>query len=50
MVHPYSLFDDYAQLAELSKSLSIIPTRSASPGLGNLVFAPSHFAIVALEP
>lgn len=47
--YPYSLFDNYSQIAELSHRLVIFPTRRPSAGMGNLLFAQSHFAIVALK-
>jgi SAM-dependent methyltransferase len=47
--YPYSLFDDYAQIARLAEQVFIIPTRRPTGDLGNIVFAQSHFAIVALK-
>lgn len=46
--YPYSLLDNYEHIANLSQRLHIIPTRAATGG-GNLVFAQSHMAIVALR-
>ena len=41
--YPYSLLDNYAEIARLSERVFIFPTR------GNLIFAQSHFAIVAIK-
>lgn len=47
--YPYSLFDNYSQIAALSKAIYVIPTRAASPGLNNMLLAQSHVAILALK-
>ncbi|MGC4093511.1 MAG: hypothetical protein QM756_37560 [Polyangiaceae bacterium] len=44
--YPYSLFDDYAQIANSSERILIFPTRQAN-GPGNLLWAQSHFAVLA---
>jgi ubiquinone/menaquinone biosynthesis C-methylase UbiE len=45
--YPYSLFENYSQISNLSRKLFIFPTRRAT-GEGNILFSQSHFAIVAL--
>lgn len=47
--YPYSLFDNYAEIARRSDKLYIMPTRPATGRLGNLIFSQSHFCIVALK-
>jgi ubiquinone/menaquinone biosynthesis C-methylase UbiE len=47
--YPYSLLDNYGQIASLSKNLFIIPTRRPTGSLGNFVFSQSHLAIVAIK-
>lgn len=47
--YPYSLFDNYAQIAGNSERLYIMPTRPARADLGNLVFSQSHVCIVAMK-
>lgn len=48
--YPYSLFDNYAQIAVKSAHLYVMPTRPAIGGLGNIVFSQSHFCVVAIKP
>jgi ubiquinone/menaquinone biosynthesis C-methylase UbiE len=47
--YPYSLLDNYAQIAGSAKKVFIIPTRQPTGDLGNLVFAQSHLAIIAMK-
>ena len=47
--YPYSLFDNYAQIARRSDKVFIFPTCQPSGDMENLVFAQSHFAIAALK-
>jgi ubiquinone/menaquinone biosynthesis C-methylase UbiE len=46
--YPYSLFNNFAQIAQLAETVHIMPTRPSTPGLGgNLLFSQSHVVIVA---
>lgn len=47
--YPYSIFDNYGQIAALSKSLVIMPTRRPQQDLGNILYTQSHVVIVALR-
>ena len=47
--YPYSLFDNYAQIARLSDRVFIIPTCPPTERMEGLLFSQSHFAIVALK-
>lgn len=47
--YPYSLFDNYAQIARRSDKVFIFPTCQPSGDMENLVFAQSHFAIATLK-
>lgn len=47
--YPYSLLDNYAQIAMLAENTFIFPTRRPTTGLGNLIFSQGHLAIVATK-
>jgi ubiquinone/menaquinone biosynthesis C-methylase UbiE len=47
--YPYSLLENYRQIATCSRRTYIIPTRSPSGPSSNFIFAQSHFAILALK-
>ena len=47
--YPYSLFDNYAEIARQSENVFIFPTRQPTGDLGNLVFSQSHFGVVAIK-
>ena len=48
--YPYSLVNNFAQIASLSDQLYVCPTRLPTPGFsGNMLFAQSHLAIVAIR-
>lgn len=47
--YPYSLLDSHRQIATLSKTVFIIPTRRPTGSLGNLVFSQSHLAMIAIK-
>jgi SAM-dependent methyltransferase len=44
--YPYSLFDNYSEIANRAEQVFIYPTRPPSSA-GNILFSQSHFAIVA---
>jgi SAM-dependent methyltransferase len=46
--YPYSLFDNYSEIANRSSKVFMFPTRKPSSG-GNLLFCQSHFGIVAIK-
>jgi SAM-dependent methyltransferase len=46
--YPYSLLDNYSEIANRSSKVFIFPTRRTSSD-GNLIFCQSHFAIVAIK-
>ena len=45
--YPYSLLNDYALVASLSRRVCILPTRPSSLSRGNLLMAQSHLAYLA---
>jgi SAM-dependent methyltransferase len=47
--YPYSLFDNYADIARRSSRLYIFPTGPSSGSMGNLLFSQSHCCIVAVK-
>ena len=47
--YPYSLFDNYTQIANKSENVFIFPTRKPATDSENLIFSQGHFAIVALK-
>lgn len=47
--YPYSLFDNYADIARRSSRLYIIPTKPAVGSMANLLFSQGHFCIVAIK-
>jgi SAM-dependent methyltransferase len=47
--YPYSLFDNYADIARHSSRLYIFPTRPPAGSMGNLLFSQGHFCIVAMK-
>jgi SAM-dependent methyltransferase len=47
--YPYSLFDNYGEIARHAEHIFIYPTRPASSA-GNILFSQSHFAVVAKLP
>ena len=47
--YPYSLFDNYAEIAGRAEATFIFPTRSPTGSLGNLIYSQSHLCVVALK-
>ena len=47
--YPYSLFDNYADIAKRSSRLYLFPTRPAVGAQGNILFSQGHFAVVAIK-
>lgn len=47
--YPYSLFDNYAEIARMAAQIYIIPTGPATGKLNNLIFSQSHFCIIATK-
>lgn len=47
--YPYSLFDNYAQIAKQAERVYIIPTRNPTSN-EHILFAQSHIAIAAIKP
>jgi len=46
--YPYSLFNNFSQIAGLLDTMQIVPTRFATPGIGgNMIFSMSTIAILA---
>lgn len=47
--YPYSLFENYKDIAAKADRLYIIPTRPATGQLGNIIFSQSHFCLIAIK-
>ncbi|WP_426413199.1 class I SAM-dependent methyltransferase [Bradyrhizobium ganzhouense] len=47
--YPYSLFDNYTDIAKRSSRLYIFPTRPAVGSSSNILFSQGHFALVAMK-
>ncbi len=47
--YPYSLLDNYAEIAKRSEKVFMFPTRRPSSD-SNFIFSQSHFGIVAIKP
>jgi SAM-dependent methyltransferase len=46
--YPYSLLENYNEVAKQSTKLYIMPTRPATGAMGNIIFCQSHFCLVAV--
>jgi SAM-dependent methyltransferase len=47
--YPYSLFDNYADIAKRSSQLYLFPTRAAVGSQSNILFSQGHLAIAAFK-
>jgi SAM-dependent methyltransferase len=47
--YPYSLLDNYGEIARKSTKVYMMPTRPATGSLGNFAFAQSHLCVVAFK-